>query len=141
MRWLVHSMNFSCTERRAPVSRCSCAITSVHGTAASCTIASRGCWLCARPVSADGQRATSSPLTVMIVHASSPIVVPKPRVGSEGSLRVEIKARAAFVKAGRDEKGASMYDLIVRSGTIVDGTGARSSVGDIGVKDGRIAHV
>jgi N-acyl-D-amino-acid deacylase len=34
-----------------------------------------------------------------------------------------------------------MYDLIVRSGTIVDGTGARSSVGDIGVKDGRIAHV
>ena len=34
-----------------------------------------------------------------------------------------------------------MYDLIVRNGTIVDGTGAPATVGDIGVKDGRIAHV
>ncbi|HUP74792.1 MAG TPA: amidohydrolase family protein [Acidimicrobiales bacterium] len=34
-----------------------------------------------------------------------------------------------------------MYDLIVRNGTIVDGTGAPANVGDIGVKDGRIAHV
>jgi N-acyl-D-aspartate/D-glutamate deacylase len=34
-----------------------------------------------------------------------------------------------------------MYDLIVRSGTIVDGTGAPATVGDIGVKDGRIVHV
>ena len=34
-----------------------------------------------------------------------------------------------------------MYDLIVRSGTIVDGTGAPSTVGDIGVKDGIITHV
>jgi N-acyl-D-aspartate/D-glutamate deacylase len=34
-----------------------------------------------------------------------------------------------------------MYDLIVRSGTIVDGTGAPSRVGDIGVKDGIITHV
>ena len=34
-----------------------------------------------------------------------------------------------------------MYDLIVRNGTIVDGTGAPASVGDIGIKDGRIAHV
>ena len=34
-----------------------------------------------------------------------------------------------------------MYDLIVRNGTIVDGTGAPATIGDIGVKDGRIAHV
>ena len=34
-----------------------------------------------------------------------------------------------------------MYDLIVRNGTIVDGTGAPSAVGDIGVKDGIITHV
>src|SRR5687767_14661578 len=38
-------------------------------------------------------------------------------------------------------RGEPMYDLIVRNGTIVDGTGAPATVGDIGVKDGRIAHV
>ena len=33
------------------------------------------------------------------------------------------------------------YDLIIRNGTIVDGTGAERFTGDIAVKDGLIAQV
>ena len=44
-------------------------------------------------------------------------------------------------RAKSRKQGAFMYDLIVRNGTIVDGTGAPATLGDIGVKDGRIAHV
>ena len=34
-----------------------------------------------------------------------------------------------------------MFDLIVRNGRIVDGSGGPAFLGDIGVKDGRIANV
>ncbi len=34
-----------------------------------------------------------------------------------------------------------MHDLVIRGGTLVDGTGAPSRSGDIGIKDGRIAEV
>jgi N-acyl-D-amino-acid deacylase len=34
-----------------------------------------------------------------------------------------------------------MYDLVVRGGTIVDGTGAASFVGDVAIQDGKVASV
>ena len=34
-----------------------------------------------------------------------------------------------------------MYDVVIRGGTIVDGTGREPFVGDVAVKDGRIAAV
>ena len=34
-----------------------------------------------------------------------------------------------------------MYDLIIRNGTIVDGTGAAQHVGDIAVTDGVLVQV
>ena len=34
-----------------------------------------------------------------------------------------------------------MYDLVIRGGKIVDGTGAPSFSGDIAVSDGRIVEV
>ena len=34
-----------------------------------------------------------------------------------------------------------MYDLIIRNGAIIDGTGAPARPGDIAVKDGRIAAI
>ena len=34
-----------------------------------------------------------------------------------------------------------MHDLVIRGGTLVDGTGAPSRSGDIGIKDGRVAEV
>ena len=33
------------------------------------------------------------------------------------------------------------YDLVVRGGTIVDGSGAEPFVGDVGIRDGRIVQV
>jgi N-acyl-D-amino-acid deacylase len=39
------------------------------------------------------------------------------------------------------EEGRSMFDLIVRNGTVVDGTGAAPFIADIGVTDGKISHV
>ena len=34
-----------------------------------------------------------------------------------------------------------MHDVVIRGGTIVDGTGVDRFVGDIGIDDGRIAEV
>jgi len=34
-----------------------------------------------------------------------------------------------------------MFDLIIRNGTIVDGTGAKQYVADLAVQDGRIAEI
>ena len=34
-----------------------------------------------------------------------------------------------------------MYDLVIRNGTIVDGTGAPRFVGDIAIADGRLVQV
>ena len=34
-----------------------------------------------------------------------------------------------------------MYDIIIRGGSIVDGTGAEPVLGDVGVKDGVIAAI
>ena len=36
---------------------------------------------------------------------------------------------------------ASQFDLVIRAGTIVDGTGAAPYVADIGVKDGIITEI
>ena len=33
------------------------------------------------------------------------------------------------------------YDLVIRGGTIVDGTGVPSYKGDLAIKDGRIARI
>lgn len=34
-----------------------------------------------------------------------------------------------------------MYDLVIRGGTVIDGTGASSRLADVGIRDGRIASV
>jgi N-acyl-D-aspartate/D-glutamate deacylase len=34
-----------------------------------------------------------------------------------------------------------MYDLVIRNGTIVDGSGAPAFHGDIAIKDGKLASV
>ena len=34
-----------------------------------------------------------------------------------------------------------MLDLIIRNGTIVDGSGESRRIGDIGIKDGRIVAI
>lgn len=39
------------------------------------------------------------------------------------------------------DDGGNMFDLIIRGGTVVDGTGRRSFVADIAVRDGRIVEM
>ncbi|HRE03436.1 MAG TPA: hypothetical protein PLV68_19220, partial [Ilumatobacteraceae bacterium] len=38
-------------------------------------------------------------------------------------------------------KGVGMLDVVIRGGTIVDGTGAAARSGDVGIRDGRIVTV
>ena len=58
------------------------------------------------------------------------------RAGLAGAAGAEPRGSA---KSGR--KGTEMFDLKIRGGTIVDGTGAEPYTGDVAVLDGRIAAV
>jgi N-acyl-D-amino-acid deacylase len=42
---------------------------------------------------------------------------------------------------GGKTEGVGMYDLIVRGGTLVDGTGAKPQTADVGVRDGRVVEI
>src|SRR5262245_52468352 len=44
-------------------------------------------------------------------------------------------------RAGNSHKGLMMFDLVIRNGTIVDGSGGPSRVGDVAVRDGWIVAV
>ena len=41
----------------------------------------------------------------------------------------------------RREAAGFLLDLVIRNGRIIDGTGAPAAIGDVGVRDGRIAAV
>src|SRR5450759_2297828 len=49
--------------------------------------------------------------------------------------------RAVHGARSPTDKGTAMHDLVIRGGTIVDGTGAAAAPGDVAVDDGRITAV
>ena len=57
-------------------------------------------------------------------------------------LMCDARARPSVVRSVEVEfSGGTMYDLIIRNGTIIDGTGRAGFVGDIAIADGRLAQV
>eukprot|EP01042_Synura_sphagnicola_P025944 gene25944-33378_t len=51
------------------------------------------------------------------------------------------RALVAFLDDTPGERSMAHYDLILRGGTIVDGTGAPRHTGDVAIRDGLIAAV
>jgi N-acyl-D-aspartate/D-glutamate deacylase len=39
------------------------------------------------------------------------------------------------------DQESSMFDTIIRGGTVVDGSGDKARTADVGIKDGRIAAI
>ena len=56
--------------------------------------------------------------------------------------RHRVRRRPDRARASRSAKGAlSMHDIVIRGGTIIDGTGAPAFTGDVAIDGGRIAAV
>src|ERR1700674_2508192 len=126
------------TTRIAPRRTCRFIVTSVVGVF--------GTWPDSRPESRHCQVPTASlrppsPYPLPLDGGEGRVRNPRPRLGGEGRVRGRGLSGRGRIAATYAQEDSMTYDLLIKNGLMVDGTGAPARQADVAIKGGKIAEI